>query len=156
MQKRGAKKCALVSPIDKGASQGLPNPSSNYAASIRSTSTFRCGVRHISALRRELKAKGLNLRNTTGVTQRQTLLLILQYLGERGLNTLEGAGIGFYRLATRIQELEEADGWLIASQRERLIGADGLLHYRVARYRLLGRRADFVDIQGSLWPDMQP
>lgn len=156
MQKQGAQKnSALVDQTDKGASQGLPNPSFNYAASTRSTSTFRCGVQHIGALRRELKAKGLYLRNAAGITQRQTLLLILQYLGARGLNTLEGAGIGFYRIATRIQELE-ADGWQIASQRERLIGADGLLHSGIARYVLIGRRVDAVDVQGSLWSDVQP
>lgn len=151
MQKRGAKKCALVSPIDKSASKEISNSSSNYAASTRSTSPFRCGVQHISRLRRELKSQGLNLRNVAGVTQRQTLLLILQYLGPRGLNTLEAVGLGFYRIATRIQELEEADGWLIASQRERLIGADGLLHSGIARYVLIGRRADYVVVQGSLW-----
>jgi hypothetical protein len=110
---------------------------------------FRCGVAHISRLRRELQSQGLALRDTTGRTQCETLLRILQYLGDRGINTLEGVGCGFYRIATRIQELEAA-GWIIASYRERLIGADGLEHVGMARYALIGRDVRPAEPQGSL------
>lgn len=108
-----------------------------------------CGTEHISKLRRELESVGLGLLDTSGRTQCETLLRVLQYLGPRGINTPEGVGCGFYRIATRIQELEE-QGWRIASNRERLIGADGLAHRGIARYVLLGLRADFIDPQGSL------
>lgn len=113
------------------------------------TKVFRCGTNLISKLRRELQSVGLALRDTSGRTQCETLLRVLQYLGPRGINTPEGAGCGFYRIATRIQELEAA-GWLIASNRERLVGADGLVHSGVARYCIMGRRTDFADPQGSL------
>ena len=109
---------------------------------------FRCGVQHTSKLRREIQGKGLALRDTTGRTQCETLLRVLQYRGDLGLNTPEGVGLGFYRIATRIQELE-AIGWLIASHRERLVGADGLIHSGIARYVLLGRVGK-DDPQGSL------
>lgn len=101
---------------------------------------FRCGVQHTSKLRRELQAKGLALGDTVGLSQRQTLLRVLKYLGSRGINTPEAVGVGFYRVATRIQELE-AEGWRIASLRECLVGADGLEHRGVARYVLLKGRA---------------
>ena len=110
---------------------------------------FRCGVNHIAKLRREIQAQGLALRNTSGRTQVQTLLPILEYLGPRGANTKELEGLGFFRAATRVQDLEEA-GWQIAVTRERLLGADGLVHINVARYRLVGRCVDYVDPQGSL------
>lgn len=110
---------------------------------------FRCGVQHTSKLRKELQANGLALGDTSGRTQFVTLLRVLQYLGDRGINTPEGVACGFYRIATRVQELEEA-GWRIASIRERIVGADGLEHSGVARYVLIGRRTDFIDPQGSL------
>lgn len=110
---------------------------------------FYCGVQHISKIRRELQGKGLYLRDTSGRTQCETLLRVLQYLGQRGINTPEGVGCGFYRIATRIQELEAA-GWLITSYRERMVGADGLEHVGIARYVLRGRRADLIDPQGYL------
>lgn len=110
---------------------------------------FRCGVNHISKLRREIQAQGLALRNTSGQTQCETLLRTLQYLGDRGLNTPEAVGIGFYRVATRVQELE-ADGWIIASERESLVGADGMFHAGIARYELIGRQSCFIDPQGHL------
>ncbi len=100
--------------------------------------TFLCGVKHTSDLRREVHDRGLALSNTSGMSQRDTLLRVLQYLGPRGLNTPEGVGLGFYRIATRIQELEEL-GWVIASLRETLIGADGYKHSGIARYVLKGR-----------------
>jgi hypothetical protein len=108
-----------------------------------------CGVKHISKLRRELHSAGLGLRDTSGRTQCETLLRVLQYLGPRGINTPEGVGCGYYRIATRIQELE-ANGWQIASYRERVIGADGLQHDGIARYSLLGRRMDCANPQGAL------
>jgi hypothetical protein len=113
------------------------------------TKVFKCGTNLISKLRRELQGAGLALRDTSGRSQCETLLRVLQYLGPRGINTPEGVGCGFYRIATRIQELE-AGGWLIASNRERLVGADGLVHNGIARYVLRGRRTDFVNPQGTL------
>lgn len=109
---------------------------------------FFCGVKHISKLRRELQCAGLALRDTSGRTQLDTLLRVLQYLGPRGINTAEGVGCGFYRIATRIQELEEL-GWVISSLRERIIGADGLAHSGIARYCLIGRAADYKPAQAS-------
>ncbi|MBV8635978.1 MAG: hypothetical protein JO002_15890 [Burkholderiaceae bacterium] len=107
-----------------------------------------CDVDHISKLRDELQRAGLELCETSGRTQCETLLCVLQYLGSRGINTLEGVGCGYYRIATRIQELEES-GWLIMSSREKVVGADGLTHNGIARYSLLGRIGG-VALQGSL------
>lgn len=116
---------------------------------------FRCGVQHISKLRRELERKGLALRDTSGRTQCETLLRVLQYLGDRGMNTPEGVGCGFYRIATRVQELE-AKGWIIASRRESIIGADGLVHVGIARYVLIGREDELAAKQGELALEVQP
>lgn len=110
---------------------------------------FLCGVKHTSNLRRELQEQGLALSSTSGQSQRDTLLPILQYLGARGLNTPEGVGLGFYRIATRIQELEER-GWSIASLRETLVGADGYKHTGIARYVLQGRARHQDNPQRSL------
>ncbi|SFM64528.1 helix-turn-helix domain-containing protein [Rugamonas rubra] len=110
---------------------------------------FRCGVKHTSKLRKELHANGMALRDTSGRTQCETLLRVLQYLGDRGINTPEGVACGFYRIATRIQELE-ASGWVIASRRERLVGPDGLAHNGIARYVLVGHGGMLSDPQGSL------
>lgn len=110
---------------------------------------FHCGVQHIHKLQIELQSLGLGLRDTNGQTQCQALLLILQYLGVRGINTLEGVGLGFYRIATRIQDLEDA-GWEIASMRENLIGSDGLFHKGIARYVFLGKRKDILPAQLDL------
>lgn len=107
---------------------------------------LKCSNQYIAKLRREVRQAGLFLRDTTGRSQRETLLAILQFLGGRGLNTLEGVGLGFYRIATRVQELQEA-GYLIISYPERVEGPDGLVHCRVARYSLIGRQAD---AQGNL------
>jgi hypothetical protein len=107
---------------------------------------LKCSNQYISKLRREVRRAGLFLRDTTGRSQRETLLAILQYLGGRGLNTLEGVGLGFYRIATRVQELQEA-GYLITSQPERVEGPDGLVHCRIARYAFGGRQPD---AQGKL------
>lgn len=71
---------------------------------------------------------------------------MLQYLGGRGLNTWEGVGLGFYRIATRVQELQKA-GYLITSHPEYVEGPDGLVHCRIARY-IFGKHQD--DAQGKL------
>mgnify|MGYP001545094958 CR=1 FL=1 len=111
---------------------------------------FRCGVQHTSKLRKELHANGMALHDTSGRTQCETLLRILQYLGPRGINTPEGVACGFYRIATRIQELEEA-GWIITSLRESMVGADGLSHNGIARYVLSGHGiTPKGEAQGSL------
>lgn len=110
---------------------------------------LRCGVKHISKLRRQLHGAGLLLCNTKTETQLETLLKILQYLGESGINTPEAVGVGFARIATRVFDLESR-GWRIDTVREDVITADGLQHKGIARYVLRGRRADFIDPQGSL------
>lgn len=110
---------------------------------------FLCDEKHISKLRDELALAGLELRDTSGQTQCDTLLKVLQHRGAKGINTPEGVGCGFYRIATRIQELE-ARGWVISSLRERIIGADGLAHNGIARYCLMGRSADHKAPQGNL------
>jgi hypothetical protein len=110
---------------------------------------LRCGVKHISILRRRIHAAGLSLSSTRTESQLNTLLKVLQHLGEDGLNTPEGVGIGFARIATRVFDLE-LRGWRIDSLREDVITADGLKHKGIARYVLRGRRTDFIDPQGSL------
>lgn len=99
---------------------------------------FLCDDQHITKLRNEIAASGLALKDTSGQTQCDTLLRVLQHRGAKGVNTPEGVGLGYLRIATRVQELEER-GWLIASYRERIVGADGLAHNGIARYCLLGR-----------------
>lgn len=108
-----------------------------------------CSNNHTSKLRKEIQAAMLGLRDASGASQSATLPLVLEYLGPRGLNTKEGEALGYYRIATRIQEME-ARGWNIASLRESIIGADGLKHSGIARYVLLGRKADGKPEQGSL------
>lgn len=110
---------------------------------------LRCGVKHISILRRRLHAAGLGLSSTRTDSQLNILLKILQHLGEAGLNTPEGVGIGFARIATRVFDLEQR-GWRIDTLREDVVTADGLKHFGIARYVWRGRRTDFVDPQGSL------
>ena len=102
---------------------------------------FNCCDEHITKLRNEIAAEGLALRDTSGQTQCDTLLRVLQHRGAKGINTPEGVGLGYLRIATRVQELEER-GWRIASYRERIIGADGLAHNGIARYCLLGRAVE--------------
>lgn len=109
---------------------------------------LHCSHKHIKSVLNELSRAGLTLSGVNTLTQRQVLLKTLQYLGQRGLNTFEGTAAGYARLATRIQELEE--DWDIASQRETVIGPEGLIHPGVARYVLIGLRKDVVDPQGSL------
>lgn len=128
---------------------GRPKRGKGKAATKNSQNkTLICGTIIIGKLRRELQSAGLGLRDTRGRAQCATLLRVLQYLGTRGINTPEGVGCGYYRIATRIQELEER-GWQIASNRERIVGADGLSHEGIARYVLLGRRSDFIEPQSS-------
>ena len=102
---------------------------------------FDCSNEHITKLRNEIAAEGLALRDTSGQTQCDTLLRVLQHRGAKGINTPEGVGLGYLRIATRVQELEER-GWRIASYRERIISADGLAHNGIARYCLLGRAVE--------------
>ncbi|MBC3811134.1 helix-turn-helix domain-containing protein [Undibacterium aquatile] len=109
---------------------------------------FRCGVQHISKLRQELEANNLGLKSASGEAQITTLLEVLKYLGDRGINTKEGEGCGYFRIATRIQELKEM-GHCILSKREGIIGADGLIHNGIARYVLL-RESDIKSPQGEL------
>lgn len=109
---------------------------------------LNCSHKHIRSVLNELSLAGLALSGVNTLTQRTVLLKTLQYLGPRGINTYEGTAAGYARLATRIQELEEE--WEIESQRETVIGPDGLLHPGVARYVLVGHRADVESRQGSL------
>lgn len=107
-----------------------------------------CGANHISKFVCEIESVGLQLRSASGHTQLATLPKVLEYLGARGANTYELVALGFLRAATRIKDLE--DRYAIASLREDVIGPDGLLHKRVARYVLLGPRKDLVRPQGQL------
>lgn len=102
---------------------------------------FVCCEEHMTKLRNEIAAEGLARRDTSGQTQCDTLLRVLQHRGAKGINTPEGVGLGYLRIATRVQELKER-GWRIASYRERIISADGLAHNGIARYCLLGRAVE--------------
>lgn len=134
---------------DKARGRAGSNVAGGQARATRKNKVFRCGVKHTSRIRQELQQKGLGLNDVSGASQRAMLLRVLQYLGERGFGTIEGVCCGFYRIATRVAELEE-QGWLIVTHRERLIGLDGLVHEGVARYILRGRKVDVPDPQGSL------
>ena len=142
----------MTNKKNKAHGRAGSNVAGREAKATRKNKIFRCGVQHTSKLRRELYGQGLALRSVTGISQRATLLRVLQYLGDRGINTIEGVGCGFYRIATRVQELEE-NGWLIESRRERVLGADGLVHEGIAKYALKGRRAD---PQGALDLEVRP
>ena len=107
---------------------------------LKKNKVLVCDDRHIRTLRRELRRAGLSLQDTTSTTQCQMLIRILKHLGNRGLGTLEAVGIGIYRVATRIEELEAA-GFVFASIRESVIGSEGLLHAGMARYVLLDKRS---------------
>lgn len=110
---------------------------------------FECSADHISKVIRELQDNGVGLQGTSGATQIVTLRRALEFRGARGLNTYEGTAAGYARLATRIFDLEDA-GWLINSFRENLIGPDGLYHGGIARYVLIGKRAEVQCPQSSL------
>lgn len=140
----------MINPTNENAPEGGGAKFTKLAGRVNGQrKILKCSTHHISRLRRELQNQGLTLRDTSGKTQCETLLRVLQYVGDRGINTLEGMGLGFYRIATRVQELE-ALGWMIDSQRERVVGADGLPHVGVARYVLRGFLMTRVDPQGSL------
>ncbi len=99
---------------------------------------FDCSGESITAVCDELARNGVALQNATGFTQCETLRLALEYRGPRGLNTYEGAAAGYLRIAARVRELKE--NWNIFTRTEDVIGPDQLLHKRVARYVLLGKR----------------
>jgi hypothetical protein len=109
---------------------------------------FNCSANHIKKVTSRIAKKGLALRSTTGATQLATLPKVLQFLGPAGLNTYEGTSAGYLRIATRIKDIKAA--WEIHTLRENVIGPDGLYHKGVARYILIGRRADVPDPQSSL------
>lgn len=110
---------------------------------------FKCTNNHINNLRRRLDDAGLKLSSTKTETQLDVLLKVLQYLGDAGLNTPEGIGIGFPRIAARVFDLE-FHGWRIDTLREEVITADGLKHRGIARYVLRGRCESYIDPQGVL------
>jgi hypothetical protein len=110
---------------------------------------LHCGTEHTNKYRDNVHVAGFGLKNASGTNQRTMLLLWLRHVGSSGINTLEGEACGYLRIATRIQELKER-GWKISSQRENVIGADGLFHKRIARYILDGRTADFLPVQLDL------
>jgi hypothetical protein len=109
---------------------------------------FNCSQQNITAVCEELANNSVDLRNTSGTTQRETLRRALEYRGSRGLNTYEGTAAGYMRLATRVKELKDA--WDIYTLSEDVLGPDGLLHKGVARYVMLGRRAGSTPPQGEL------
>jgi hypothetical protein len=119
------------------------------AGGVNAKAIFDCSADHCDNVRRDLLLNGCGLVSTHAGTQVATLLKALAYRGALGLNTYEGTAAGYARIATRIQDLEEA-GWLIASLRESVIGPDGLFHAGIARYVLLGRNADIASRQGEL------
>lgn len=138
-RKNNARKRAGKKPISKLAGGGIGN----------NKIVWECSAKHISNLVSELARNGLGLHSVATDTQCSTLGRVLRYLGDRGLNTYEGTAAGYARLATRIQDLE-ADGWIIESLRENLIGPDGLFHPRIARYILVGRQQGPQDPQMPL------
>lgn len=132
----------MTSPNKNAPHEGRASLSKLAGGGSAKRNLFRCGLKHTSKLHKEVKLANLGLRNARGATQLATLLALLKHLGPRGLNTKEGEALGYYRIATRVQELEE-DGWHIASLRESILGADGLPHHGIARYVLLGRVEGF-------------
>lgn len=119
---------------------GAQDAADDARPAAKKKQVLRCDDRRIQVLRDEMRGTGLALRDTTGKTQCQMLVHVLKYLGNRGLNTLEAVGLGYYRIATRIQELEAA-GYIIVTVRESVIGSEGLLHVGIVRYILLEKRA---------------
>lgn len=112
------------------------NAAGRDAKATKQSGISDCNSKHISKLVQELHDNGFRLKNTTAVEQRRTLLLVLQYLGARGLNTFEGTALGLLRMATRVFELRQ--DWNIDDIRRPTIGPDGYLHMRVARYHFKG------------------
>lgn len=139
----------MTTPYKQNAPDFGGVPVTKLAGRVTSSSVaFVCDEKHISNFRNELAASGHRLKDTDGQTQCDTLLRVLQHVGARGINTPEGVDCGFYRIATRIQELE-ARGWVISSRRERIIRADGLEHGGIARYCLIGRKDECEPSQAS-------
>lgn len=88
-------------------------------------------------LRSEIHAAGLSLKSSSGDAQLEKLPKLLEYLGGRGLGTIEGEALGYRRIATRIKDLKQR-GFQIHTAREGVISDDGLPHHGMARYHLLG------------------
>lgn len=127
-------------PKENAPGQGSAYPNQAKGPAPSSQKVVDCGTDNITAVCRELRAAGVELRAADGRTQLETLRRALEYRGSRGLNTYEGTAAGYLRFATRIFDLKEH--WDIYTLREDVIGPDGLLHKGVARYVLLGRRHD--------------
>ncbi|GIZ54061.1 helix-turn-helix domain-containing protein [Noviherbaspirillum aridicola] len=123
---------------DNATGQGGVGIAGGQAKAMGQNKVLECSADHITRLVRELQDNGVGLNSSAGERQLSTLPKVLAFLGDRGLNTYEGTAAGYARLATRIQDLE-ADGWIIESRRENVIGPDGLFHRGVARYILVGR-----------------
>lgn len=112
-----------------------------HASTTKRKKAFKCGNNHITHVVQELRDMGVGLCGSATDTQLEMLPKALEYLGARGLNTYEGTAAGYCRLATRIQDLEER-GYLIASHREDVYDQFGIFHKGIARYVLIGKRAD--------------
>lgn len=125
----------MTTPFNPALKQAGAGGARPNAKALSKKKVLLCDERHIRTLRREIRRNGLSLKCTTAKNQCQVLVQVLQYLGDRGLNTLEAVGLGYYRIATRVQELEAA-GLAIFPLRESVLGSDGLLHVGIARYIL--------------------
>lgn len=102
--------------------------------------TVYCDLKYLTKFCDEVRSVGLQLQSTTTSSQCATLLKLLQYLGPRGVGTLEAHAAGYARLAARILDLQET--WEIAAFRENVVDANGHYHQSMARYILIGRKAD--------------
>jgi hypothetical protein len=89
------------------------------------------------ALRIEIAKGGLALSAVDLQSQRDQLAKVLRYRGSLGLGTVEGQALGYRCIAARILELKE-QGYRIDRQSENVITDEGLMHPRMARYRLIG------------------
>lgn len=128
-----------------GQEAGVSIAGGGHAAATKQKKARYCRANDINKVLREIQRESLQLRNTVGDTQLETLPKVLQYFGARGLNTYEGQAAGYLRVATRVKELK--DTWDIVTLREDVIGPDGLFHKNVARYVLLGKRKDLPPAQ---------
>lgn len=115
---------------------GSSNVAGGQAEATSQNKTHYCSDDHIKKVVQEIRVAGLQLRSTDGDTQLTMLPKVLQYLGNRGLNTYEGVALGYLRIATRIRDLKD-DGWQIGCLREDVVGPDGMWHKGVGRYYLL-------------------
>lgn len=124
---------------EKATVQGGPSSVAGVQAeATKQKKTLNCSDDHINNIVKEIQAANLQLRSTDGDTQLVTLPKVLQYLGNRGLNTYEGVALGYLRIATRIRDLKD-DGWQIGCLREDVVGPDGMWHKGVGRYVLLSQ-----------------